>query len=128
MVAQSGETGLSETGNNPAPRKRRLICRAGVVVGSICALGLALNVFAPTLVDDPIPEPSTISRSVEVLDRDGRLLRVYAAADELWRMAVGQGDVDPKFVRMLLAYEDRRFYRHGSVDLHALLRAAWQGL
>ena len=37
-------------------------------------------------------------------------------------------DVDPRFLAMLIAYEDKRFYEHGGVDPRALLRAAWQAL
>ncbi|MGO7426798.1 transglycosylase domain-containing protein, partial [Rhizobium ruizarguesonis] len=33
---------------------------------------------------------------------------------------------DPQFLRMLIAYEDQRFYEHGGVDLWALGRAAVQ--
>ena len=35
-------------------------------------------------------------------------------------------DVDPRFVAMLLAYEDHRFYEHHGVDLRRSLRAAAQ--
>src|SRR6185312_8693149 len=37
-----------------------------------------------------------------------------------------KADVDPKFVAMLVGYEDQRFYSHGGVDAWALLRAAGQ--
>ena len=36
------------------------------------------------------------------------------------------GEVDPRYVAMLLAYEDARFYRHDGVDWRALTRAAVQ--
>src|SRR5690606_30206224 len=35
-------------------------------------------------------------------------------------------EVDPQFLAMLLAYEDRRFYRHFGIDPLALARAALQ--
>ncbi|MEC7651501.1 MAG: transglycosylase domain-containing protein, partial [Pseudomonadota bacterium] len=40
-----------------------------------------------------------------------------------WREPVRLGDIDPRLVQMLVAYEDKRFYRHGGVDLLALGRA-----
>lgn len=63
---------------------------------------------------------------VEIRDRNGALLRAYQIGDGLWRLAPGA--VDAAFVAMLLAYEDRRFWRHAGVDPLALLRAAAQAL
>src|SRR5690606_4443304 len=54
------------------------------------------------------------------------LLRTYAAGDGTWRLATTLDDVDPQFVTMLVAYEDKRFWDHAGVDLLALLRAATQ--
>ncbi|MGP8231974.1 MAG: penicillin-binding protein 1C [Methylovirgula sp.] len=64
--------------------------------------------------------------SPEVLDRDGKLLRAFTMPDGRWRLPVNLPDVDPRFVAMLLAYEDHRFYEHHGVDLEALARAAAQ--
>ena len=75
--------------------------------------------------------PLTLGTSVEVLDRHGGLLRVYTVADGRWRLAVDLAAVDPGFVAMLLAFEDKRFARHNGVDLQAMVRAmaqaAWNG-
>lgn len=65
---------------------------------------------------------------VEVLDRSGALLRAYTVADGRWRLAVGTAEVDPGYLRMLIAYEDKRFYSHHGVDPVALTRAAWQAV
>src|ERR1700735_5864446 len=44
-----------------------------------------------------------------------------------WRLPVhAASDIDPTYLKLLLAYEDRRFYSHGGVDLLALGRAAFQ--
>jgi penicillin-binding protein 1C len=74
----------------------------------------------------PLPDPAAIATSTVVLDRDGRLLRPFTIADGRWRLPVTVADVDPKFVRMLIGYEDRRFYDHHGVDARALVRAAAQ--
>ncbi|WP_442915777.1 penicillin-binding protein 1C [Leisingera sp. SS27] len=66
--------------------------------------------------------------STEVLDRNGKLLRAYPVGDGLWRLAVQPQDVDPRFLDMLLRYEDKRFRSHAGVDPIALLRAAGQAL
>ncbi|MEW6436216.1 MAG: penicillin-binding protein 1C [Pseudomonadota bacterium] len=61
-----------------------------------------------------------------VLDRDGKLLRAFTMADGRWRLPVTAQDVDPRFLAMLLAYEDHRFYAHHGIDAEALARAATQ--
>jgi penicillin-binding protein 1C len=43
-----------------------------------------------------------------------------------WRLKTTVGDVDAQFLRMLVAYEDRRFYDHDGVDPWAIGRAAIQ--
>jgi len=74
----------------------------------------------------PAPRGEGIVYSTQVVDREGRLLRAYAAADGRWRLPATVEDVDPRFLRMLFAYEDKRFYSHHGVDPLAVLRAAWQ--
>ncbi len=63
-----------------------------------------------------------------VVDRDGKLLRAFTTQDGRWRLPVSVKDVDPRFVAMLLAFEDRRFEAHHGVDYKALGRAAMQWL
>ncbi|WP_299372045.1 penicillin-binding protein 1C [uncultured Tateyamaria sp.] len=71
--------------------------------------------------------PTTLSQSgVEMRDRDGHLLRAFAVEDGILRLAVTPGAVDPAYLAMLIAYEDKRFYGHSGVDGRALLRAAGQ--
>lgn len=92
------------------------------------AAGLFLAALARDSFDDwvaaTVLPPLTPSLSAEVLDRNGDLLRAYTVDDGRWRMAEGQ--VDPDFIAMLLAYEDRRFYQHAGVDPWAVLRAVGQ--
>ena len=63
-----------------------------------------------------------------MLDREERLLRAFVTADGKWRLPARVADVDPRYVDMLLAYEDRRFRSHPGVDPVALARASWQAL
>ncbi len=79
-------------------------------------------------VDATILPPLVPATSVEVVDRDGKLLRPYQVADGRWRLAVDGEQVDPQFLAMLVAYEDGRFYDHAGVDPLALLRAVGQAL
>lgn len=63
------------------------------------------------------------AHSAIVLDKDQGLLRGFTTADGIWRFPAGVEDVDRLYLRMLVAYEDKRFYRHPGVDPLALGRA-----
>ena len=49
-----------------------------------------------------------------------------ATPEGRWRLPATVEDVDPRFLKMLFAYEDKRFYEHHGVDPLAMLRAACQ--
>ena len=76
----------------------------------------------------PIDLMASREGSTVVLDRDGRLLRPFTMANGIWRLPATVHDVDPRYVAMLIAYEDARFPGHSGVDSRALLRAAGQWL
>ena len=73
------------------------------------AAGLFLAAFARDRVDIWIDDtrlpPLALASSVQVVDRDGALLRAYTVADGRWRLAVTPGQVDPAFATALMAYE-----------------------
>ena len=79
-------------------------------------------------IDATVLPSLALETSVEVLDRDGHLLRAYTVADGRWRLQVDLDDVDPRFVKMLLTYEDRRFRDHPGVDWQSMLRASAQAV
>ncbi|KIC49600.1 penicillin-binding protein 1C [Tateyamaria sp. ANG-S1] len=73
--------------------------------------------------------PATLTEtSVEMRDRDGHLMRAFAVEDGRIRLSVPRGGVDPRLTDMLIAYEDKRFYRHNGVDGLAMLRAVGQAV
>lgn len=75
----------------------------------------------------PLPIAQAEQVSTTVVDRNGKLLRAYAMADGRWRLPVdAKTDVDPGYLKLLFAYEDKRFYEHHGVDPLALSRAALQ--
>ncbi len=76
----------------------------------------------------PLPLGRDLTYSTLVTDRDGRLLRPFITRDGYWRLPVTSDEVDPRFLAMLIAYEDKRFYAHHGIDPKALLRAAWQAV
>jgi penicillin-binding protein 1C len=99
---------------------------AAVVLG----LALGATAGAALLADRMLPPPLERLQSVStlVLDRDERVLRAYTTAEGTWRLPADLAQVDPKFLRFLLAYEDRRFRTHPGVDVLAAGRATWQAV
>jgi penicillin-binding protein 1C len=91
------------------------------------AAGLAL-LSAALLLDRLFPPPlaKLAELSVSLLDERGEVLRAFPAGDGAWRLPTEPGEIDPRYRRMLLAWEDRRFAGHPGVDPLAVLRALWQ--
>ncbi|MEM6303650.1 MAG: penicillin-binding protein 1C [Pseudomonadota bacterium] len=106
-----------------------MIRRAGLIVLALAlALGAGLrDRFDQWVATTEVP-PVLVETSREVRDRHGALMRVFPVEDGRVRLAVSLAQVDPAFIRMLVAYEDKRFYRHAGVDPIALVRAAGQAL
>ncbi|WP_237355662.1 penicillin-binding protein 1C [Xanthobacter sp. YC-JY1] len=108
----------------PVPRRRWRWMAGAAGLGLVLALSAGAVGLAIIRADaPPPPEPKV---SAEVVDKEGRLLRPFALPDGRWRLSASAGDVDPRLVDMILAYEDRRFRDHMGVDALALLRAAGQ--
>lgn len=101
--------------------KRRLFYAALLLIG-LAASALLLDHLLP-------PDISRAARhSSLVVDHDGVLLRGFTTEDHIWRLPLQPQQVDPLFLDMLLAYEDKRFYQHFGVDPLALVRALGQWL
>jgi len=99
-----------------------------VVIASVVAIFCLVGTLAAWVASlDPLPLEQARQISATVVDRNGKLLRAYAMADGRWRLPVdAKTGVDPSYLKLLLTYEDRRFYSHHGVDPQALGRAAWQ--
>lgn len=106
--------------------------RQALLAGALLAFlapavaGLALWHGLQRLGEPPLASADVVSTMV--LDRHGRLLRPFATPQGRWRLPTDVSDVDPHFIAMLLAYEDRRFHHHSGVDLIAVARALWQAV
>src|SRR6201996_9445212 len=99
--------------------------------GVIALMGIGFRVGAMFvrwgILLGPLPLKQAREVSTTIVDRHGILLRAYAMADGRWRLPVNAAtDVDPTYLKLLFAYEDRRFQSHGGVDPLALGRAAFQ--
>lgn len=97
----------------------------------LAALAL-LSVAALMVLDDWVRRTElpnlALETAVTVLDRNGDLLRAYTVESGRWRLPVTLSEVDPSYIQMLVAFEDRRFYHHNGVDPRALLRGFGQFL
>lgn len=95
-----------------------------------CLAGVAVLVGALFLADRAFPPPLERfhDRSRLALDRTGAPLRAFMSGDQKWRLHVTPADVDPLYLSILKAYEDKRFDRHFGVDPLATLRAIGQAV
>src|SRR5262245_4346726 len=124
---------------------RLMVIRAASSVGSPCARGTGVQrvrrltfVAAAVVVTllaiafwwiaalGATPLGHDLQHSTLVVDHDGRLLRPYTTPEGRWRFPATRADVDPRFLTLLIAYEDKRFFSHRGVDLLALGRSAIQ--
>lgn len=117
---------MTATGLRPPRWRRRAAVAAAVLILAALAGGLAL--FAATARPPfPLtalsPPPATV-----VAARNGQPLRLYLAPDEAWRFPVRLSGVAAILPKLILAAEDKRFYRHPGVDPLALGRAALANL
>src|SRR5262245_26382723 len=94
---------------SPTLRRVRLAFRvllATVIATLIIAVGLVAWVWARL---QPLSLARAETVSVTVLDRNDRLLRAYTAPYGRWRLPAEVKGVDPRYLAMLIAYEDKRF-------------------
>lgn len=102
------------------PRRRLSGWLAAVVLATFAVV--ALDHWLPPWLD------RARQTSALVLDAQGRVLRGFTADGGVWRLPAGPENVDPLYLRMLLAYEDQRFAIHPGVDPLAAARALGQWL
>ena len=89
------------------------------MTGLVATAGIASGYF---LLPPPILTRAGYLSSV-VLARDGSILRGFLASDGRWRLQAVREAVDPLYIRMLIAAEDRHFAIHPGVDPLAAMRA-----
>ena len=97
---------------------------------ALLGLGLAVAAGAAALcaLDAAFPLPAAKAGDLSrvLLSRDGSALRITLSGDDKVRLPARVSDMDGRFLRMLAAYEDRRFAWHPGVDPLALARALSQ--
>ncbi len=104
----------------PAEKRRRgalaRALRGALIAATVLVCGLAGLVAWTWASLEPLSLARAEALSVTVLDRNDRLLRAYTSPDGRWRLPVEVKDVDPRYLAMLIAFEDKRFRRHHGVD------------
>jgi penicillin-binding protein 1C len=115
---------MSDKGTTTRKGLRRLKLAAATVGGAFALLAVLAVAWVISL--GPLPRDAAREVSATIVDRNGKLLRAYAMDDGRWRLPVTAGDVDPTYLNVLLAFEDKRFRVHHGVDPLALGRAAVQ--
>jgi penicillin-binding protein 1C len=90
--------------------------------------GLALAGGLLAVLDRILPPDVARYReaSTEIVSRDGTLLRAFTTKQGSWRLRTDPAEVEPRYVAMMLAAEDRHFRDHPGIDPGAILRAAGQ--
>jgi penicillin-binding protein 1C len=98
-----------------------------IAAASVVATLLVVGAFWVVSLG-PVPLGEGLDFSTTVVDREGRLLRPYATREGRWRLPTQTDGVDPRYLELLIAYEDKRFRGHLGIDPLALLRASAQVL
>ncbi|WP_366554268.1 penicillin-binding protein 1C [Aquibaculum sediminis] len=107
-------------------RRTALGVVAAIVIATAAPIALALLFLFNKAGDAAVERARAVETSRQVVDRSEVLLRPFPITDGRWRLPVALDEVDPRFIEMLIAYEDSRFHSHAGVDPLAVLRAAWQ--
>jgi len=93
---------------------------------TVCIAGfISLLAFDQWIERTELPN-LTPATSDMVYDRNGALVAAFLTPDDYWRFDADIDQIDPKYFALLVAYEDKRFYRHKGVDIRAILRAVGQ--
>ncbi len=116
----------------PPKRKTQWLRRFRVAAAVMIVALIATTTAGYAIYRKTLAEIGTLSLdeakelSVTVVDRDGKLLRPFTTSDGRWRLPIEPKDVDQRYLKILFAFEDRRFYSHHGVDAKAVTRAALQ--
>jgi penicillin-binding protein 1C len=110
---------------SPAPKSRRP--RRVLLV---CAFGLVLAPLLGWLLLPLMPMPASLFAAppagAELLDRDGRPLRLARQGETPFQQRAAYAEFPPALIHATLAAEDARFWSHPGLDWRAIARAAWQ--
>jgi membrane peptidoglycan carboxypeptidase len=84
--------------------------------------GIAVRDAAETFNDLPIPKLSQLPTRSEILNSKGGLIAYYYP-NHIYRVPVSYNQIAPSMREAIVAIEDSRFYLHGAIDFHGIMRA-----
>ena len=68
-----------------------------------------------------VPDEGRLSETSKVLRAvDGSILELRLTSTGHWREPVKLNQIDPQLLKILIAYEDKRFWQHHGVDFLAI--------
>jgi len=132
LIRMETDARVGPRGGQPSGSRRQRVVGPLRLLGAAFVLSVVLAIVGLCVLWrvvaelGPVPWPSEEGASPVVLDRSGVLLRAFTTSDGRWRMPVEVQEVDPRYIAMLIAYEDRRFLQHGGIDIYAVVRASLQ--
>jgi penicillin-binding protein 1C len=100
-------------------RYRILVSLLGVVLVSPLLVTILGGLFFPLPDDALFADPS-----VMVMDRTGKILRVFTSDDEMCRVPAPLSEISPNLVQAVVTVEDRWFSFHAGVNPFSIARAA----
>lgn len=108
---------------------QRAIKLCVVASSGLCLAALILWIaYEATIRSTTLPDLSRSSSYSQTVTSSGELLWAFLTTDGKWRLRSSSNEIDQEYLRLLLAYEDRRFWQHRGVDFLALLRACLQAI
>ncbi len=96
--------------------------KAAAALGAALASALLLITLGAIVCAPDTALYDSSSRTAS--DSEGNILSYTLSQDGAIRFKTAPSDVDPLYIKMLLASEDKRFYSHPGIDPIALARAA----
>jgi len=97
-----------------------------IAVGSILAVVVLWLLFLLYDKFYPVDISKAFRTSRVVTASDGSWLYAQTNSEDKWRFKVDIAKLDPKYIEVLLAFEDKNFYSHHGLDISAMLRAIGQ--
>ena len=87
---------------------------------AILLVGIGYLIF---FIQSPVETHRLTDLSRTISSSNGSTLELRLNSKGYWRQKVELEEIDPLLIKMLIAYEDKRFYKHKGVDPIAIGRA-----
>ena len=95
--------------------RRSVYCTLALLLGALFIVCADIIISPPKL--GRLTEQSRIVRSA-----NGEIINITLTKNGYWRESVHLDDIDPVLIKLLISYEDKRFYDHFGVDPWAIAR------